>query len=119
MFRGHGHDMRARAAGGVHHALQRQVVGLRCAAGEHDLARRGPGQFRNPLARHFHGRFRFPSEAVRTACRIAEFRPEVRKHRFQHTRIHRRGGVIIQIDGFRHSWSDLPIVGTACNPEYN
>ena len=89
--------------GGSHHTLQRQIVRFRRAAREHDLARARPGQVRHPLARHLHCRFRFPSEAVRTACGIAEFRPEKRKHRFQNTRIHRRGGVIIQINGLSHT----------------
>ena len=89
---------------GVHlgHALDRQVVRFGGAAGEHDLFRVGADQVGDLLAGVVDGLFRLPSERVVAAGRIAEFFREVGQHRLQDARIHRRGGVVIKINGGFH-----------------
>ena len=54
------------------------------------------------IARKLHRTFRLPSEAVTAAGRVAEFRPEVRKHRLQDPRVDGSGCLMIEIDGLLH-----------------
>ena len=84
------------------HALQRQVVGFGSAAGEDDLPRRGAGQFRDPLAGQIDCLLGFPAKAVTAAGGVAELRSKVGQHRFEHPRVHRRGGVMVEVDGLAH-----------------
>ena len=86
---------------GIHlgHALQRQVVRFRRAAGENDFFRSRADQARHLLARLLRRFFRFPAEAVIAAGRVAEDVRQVRPHRLKHARIDRRGGVIVHVDG--------------------
>ena len=102
MLRSQSHNVRLRHAGGGYYSLERQVVGLRSAAGEYDVARVGSRQIGDPPAGRFHRTLGLPSKAVRATGGIAEFFPKERQHRIQHAWIHRCGGMVIEIDGFCH-----------------
>jgi hypothetical protein len=73
------------------------IIGFRAAAGEHNFGgtsaeERGYGfaslldGVAGSLAKLVHGTW------------IAEFSPEVREHGLEHLRMHRRGGVMVEID---------------------
>jgi hypothetical protein len=79
------------------HALDRHVVGLGAARGEHDLLLAHPEEVRHLLARGLEPLARLPAEAVH-ARRIAEVLAEVRQHRGNHLGMYRGGGVVIEID---------------------
>src|SRR6266849_2922894 len=79
-------------------ALDHQVVGLGGAGGIDDFFGRGVDQRSDLLPRSFNGFFAGPPEAVVAAGGIAEFFREVRQHRFDDARIHRRGGVIVHVN---------------------
>src|SRR5712692_2723112 len=81
---------------GVHDG--NQDVGLGGAAGKDDFFGRGVDQRSDLLPRSFNGFFAGPPEAVVAAGGIAEFFREVRQHRFDDARIHRRGGVIVHVN---------------------
>ncbi len=85
---------------GVHlgHALQRQIVRFGGAAGEHDLLGGRPDQARDLLARLLDRFLGFPAKAVIAAGGVPEGLKEIRLHRLEHARIHRRGRVIVHVD---------------------
>ena len=100
---------------GVHlgHALQRQVVRFGRAAGEHDLLGGCADQARDLLARLLDRFFRFPAEAVIAAGGVAERLREIRHHRLEHARIHRRGRVIVHVDRQFHFLSLTSVSASA------
>ena len=102
-----GDDVVALLAVHLGHALDGQVVALGGAGGEDDLLGAGADQLGNLLARLFHRLLGHPAELVVAAGGIAEVLAEVRQHRFQHPRIHRRGGVVIHVDRQLHCRSFL------------
>src|SRR5262249_51260896 len=61
--------------------------------------------------RQFDGLFRLPPEAVAAARRVPELLGEVRQHRIEHARIHRRCGLMIQVDRLSHLYSFLREMG--------
>jgi len=100
---GRRHQVAALRARGANHALDRQVVALRRAAGKHDLAGLGgPDRRRNTLARIFDGGLGSPAVGMGAARSVAELLVEVREHRLDHAGIHWGGGVVVEIDGGLH-----------------
>ena len=89
---------------GIHlrDTLQREVVRFGRAAGEHDFLRGCANQIRDLLARLLNRLFRFPSEAMIAARRIAEEFLEIRQHRIEHARVDRGCCVVIEINGQLH-----------------
>ncbi len=80
--------------------MNREVVALRGAGGEHNLfARLGIDEPGDAVTRVFDGGFRAPAESVRAARGVAEVLREIREHRLEHARVERRGGVIVEVDG--------------------
>jgi len=95
---GLGDDVIALFAEHLRDALDHQVVGFRGAAGEDDFLRRGVDQRSDLLARGFDGLFAGPAERVIAARSVAEFLGEIRQHRFDDARIHRRSRVIVHVN---------------------
>ena len=80
-------------------ALQRQVVGLGRARGEHDLARVGADQPRDIGARLLDRRLAPPCRRRGSRwMRVAELLGEVRQHRVEHARVERRRRLVVEID---------------------
>ena len=79
-------------------ALDCQIVGFGCAAGDYNLSRISADQCSDLLPSLFHGFFRFPTEFVVAACGIPELVRQVRHHRFEHTRVERGRRVIVHIN---------------------
>ena len=77
--------------------FDRQVVGFAGAAGEDDLSGTRPDQPGDLLARSVNRFLGVPSERMLPARGVAESNGEVRQHRVEHTRIDRRGRVIVEI----------------------
>ena len=80
-------------------ALDGQVVAFGGAGGEDDFFRGRADQLGDALAREFDRFFGGPSERVIAAGCVAELLHEIRKHLFEHARIHRRGRVVIHVYG--------------------
>ena len=76
----------------------RQVVRFGGAAGEDDLFGGRADQVGDLLAGLLHRFFGLPAEAVIAAGGVAEDVGEVRPHRLEHARVHRRGGVIVHVN---------------------
>src|SRR5580704_3685837 len=95
---GLGDDVVALFAEHFRDALDHQVVGFGCAAGENDLFRRGVDQRSDLLARGFNGLFAGPAEAVVAARGVSELFREIGQHRFHNARIDGRGRVIIHVN---------------------
>jgi hypothetical protein len=98
VLNGLGDDVVALFAVHLRDALNHQVVGLGCAAGENDLFGRGVNERSNLLARRFHRFFASPAKGVVAACGVAEFLREVRQHRFEHAWIDRGSRVIVHVN---------------------
>jgi hypothetical protein len=90
-----GDDVSARPR--ARNTLDRQVVRLCAAGGEHDLVRRDAEKARDALAGNVDALTSLPPEAV-YARRISEPLREVRQHRRQNLRMHRRRCVVVEID---------------------
>src|SRR6185436_4156027 len=88
-------------------ALDRQVVRFGRAAREDDLLRVRADEIRNLLARLLDRLFRFPAERMVAAGGVAEVLREVRQHRLDDARVHRRRRVIVHVDRkfYRHLFS--------------
>jgi hypothetical protein len=82
-------------------AFEEQVVGFGTAAGEYDLRRLRADRVRHPLPRFVDRPPRGAAVFV-TAGGIAIPLRQIRQHAFQHARIQRRGGVMIEIDRREH-----------------
>ena len=98
MLGGRGDDVVALLGVHLGDALDRQIVRFGGAAGEDDLLGGGADQARDLLARLLHRLLGFPAEAVIAAGGIAEDLEEIRLHRLEHARIHRRGRVIVHVN---------------------
>ena len=98
VFCGTGNDMVTLA--GIHfkYPFDTQVITFSGTGGENDLFCIGTNQFGYLLTGIIHGFFRFPSKRVVTAGGIPKMLGEIRYHRFQHTRIHGCGGIVIQVN---------------------
>ncbi len=85
--------------GALGHAEQGEIIAFCRAAGEYDFARLGA----NLRSDRFPGRidclFRFPAVAMAGAAGVAEPLGQIRQHGLKHAGIHRRGRVIIHVDG--------------------
>jgi hypothetical protein len=94
-----GDDMRALAGLALRqrNTLDRQVIGLRSAAGEDDLLAAGSQHSGDSLAGLVERLERSPTEAV-DARRVAEAFAEVGQHRRDNLLVDRRGRGVIQID---------------------
>ena len=80
------------------HALDREVVGLRRAAREDDLARVRADHRRDLFSGGLDGLRRVAAEGVVAARRVAEALLEEGEHRVQHARIQGSRGVVIEVD---------------------
>jgi hypothetical protein len=81
------------------HALERQVDGLRAPGGEDDLLGiPGADQLGDLVAGTVHRPFRFPAEGVIAARGVPEFLREVRNHRVEDPRVHRRRRLTVHED---------------------
>ncbi len=80
-------------------ALDGEVVRLGRARGEDDLLGAGADQGGDVAARLLDGLLGAPAEHVGAAGGVAEVGGEVRQHGLEHTRIHRRGRVVVHEDG--------------------
>ena len=91
-------------------ALDSEIVGFSRTRGEHDLAGFGIDQLRNFGTCCFDSRGGFPAERVGIDVRVPELLPEIRKHRVEHFRVERRGGLAIEINRmlWHHQLHDLP-----------
>ena len=78
-------------------ALERQVVGLGAAGGEDDLARAAVEGLRDGLAGLLDDASGAPPGGVQRA-RVADLE-QVRRHRLDRCRHHRRGGGVVEVDG--------------------
>jgi hypothetical protein len=79
-------------------AADREVVRFGGARGEDHFLLVGADQLRDLAARLLDALLRLPAVGVASRVRVAELVGEVRHHRFQHARVHRRGCLIIQVD---------------------
>ena len=80
---------------------QGKIVRLGSAAGENDLCRTAPQQLRHSLPRTFH-REACVLSMVMNRGSVPELLAEVRTHRVQDLREHRRGCIIVEIDSPHH-----------------
>ena len=95
-----GDDMPASGLVRPRRAEDGEVVGLRGAAGEHDLLRGRPDGRRNHLARLVNRRPPLLPELMHAAG-VAELFSEERQHRLHHSRIGGGGGAVIDINALR------------------
>ena len=79
-------------------AADREVVRLGGARGEDHFLLVGADQLGDLAARLLDALLGFPAVGMAARMRIAELVGEVRHHRFQHARVHRRGGLIVEVD---------------------
>ncbi len=79
-------------------ALDGQVIRFRRAAGEDDFLRRRVDQPGDLRASDLDGLFRRPAESMVAAGGVAKFLCEVRQHRVDDSRVHRRGRVIVHVN---------------------
>src|SRR5580658_2180097 len=79
-------------------ALDGQVIALGRARGKDDFLGGGANQLGYLLTSLLYGLLGFPSKGVVAAGFITELGGEEGNHRIKHTRIHRRGGVVIHVD---------------------
>ena len=100
---GGGDDVLAALRMKLDRALDRQVVRLGRAAGENDVARLGVDQGGDLRPRLLDRLFGLPAPRVAAARRVAEALAEVRQHGFEHARIDRRGGVVVEVDAAGHA----------------
>jgi hypothetical protein len=77
---------------------ERQAVRLGRAGREDDLARVGADQPGYLPPRPLDRLVRLPSEAVAATRCVPELSPQVGQHRLEHARIHRRRGVVVEVD---------------------
>src|SRR5262249_8837667 len=77
--------------------IEREVVGLRSAAGEDDFTRFAIERCRNSLLGTLHRLPRLAAESV-LARRVPRRPGEVRQHFRKHRRVEGRRGVVVQID---------------------
>ena len=86
-------------------ALDRQVVGLRGAAGEDNLFRIRVDQCRDLLPGAINPFLGVPAEAVVAARRVPKRLGKVGQHRVQDPRVHRCRRMVVHIDGQLHGLS--------------
>jgi len=98
VFGAHGDQVLAARCVELRGALDRQVVRLRRAGGEDDLARIGPDQCRHVLAGDLHGLLGRPTVGMAARRRIAELLVQVGHHRVDDAWIDRSGGRVVQVD---------------------
>ena len=91
------HDPVPARLAGPRGALEREVVRLRAAAREHDLAGVAADRAGEPLVRVVERLAGDPPERVRRR-RVAEHAAEERRHRLEHLGAQRRRGGVIEID---------------------
>src|SRR3989338_43105 len=115
-----GNDMIALVPVSFRDTFDRQVVGLRGAAGKNNLPRRrGLNNLRNLLARLVHGRLRLPAKGMAATGRVAELFTEVGQHGLEHSRVNGGGGMVIQINRDLHFLGlseGLYIISAAASP---
>ena len=80
-------------------ALDGDVVRLRRAGGEDDLARLRADQRRHLPARRLHRLLGRPAHRVLDAVRVGEVLLPPGPHGGEHPRVERRGGVVVEVDG--------------------
>ena len=107
MLGDHGDDMVLLIFVETRHTFDGDIVRFRGTRGEHDLFFTGVDKRSHLLAGNFHRRFGFPAIGMAAAVRIAEFFGKIRQHFFQHARIQRCRGLIIEIEWKLHSFSFL------------
>src|SRR2546426_8814543 len=90
------------------HAAYRQVISFRTTPGKDDLRSVTAQQLRDLLTSRFNGAAGELPVAMRTGW-IAKVHLEIGKHYFNHQRINRRGGVIIDRKSTRLNSSHLVI----------
>src|SRR3984885_912812 len=93
-----GNDVVAALTIHLGYALDGQVVALGRARGKDDFLGGGANQLGYLLTSLLYGLLGFPSKGVVAAGCITELGGEEGNHRIKHTRIHRRGGVVIHVD---------------------
>ena len=79
-------------------AADREIVRLGGARGEDHFLLVGTDQLGDLAARLLHTLLGLPAVGMATRVRVAELVREVRHHRFQHARIHRRRGLVVEVD---------------------
>ncbi len=79
-------------------ATDGEVVRLGGARGEDHFLLVGTDQLGDLAARLLDALLGFPAVGMAARMRIAELVGEVRHHRFQHARVERRGGLVIEVD---------------------
>ncbi len=92
-------------------ALDREVVGLRAAGGEHHLAGPAAERLRDGLPRLLHHPPGVPTGRVQRAG-VADLE-QVLRHRLDGRRHHRRGGGVVEVDGALGRVHSLPSVRPA------
>ena len=91
-------------------ALDEQVVGFRPAAGEYHLGGMRANGKRHPLPRLI-DRAPCRTAILVTTGGITILHGQIRQHAFQHARVERRGGVVIEIDRGEHGGYGSPSGG--------
>ena len=91
------HEVSAAVPVGPRHALEGEIVGLRPAAGEDDLAGGASEKVGDLLPRRRHGRRCFASGCV-TARRVAGVTMQVRLDGRGHLGVDGGGGVVVEVD---------------------
>ena len=117
VLRGHRDQVTAQVLPRFRQPLERQVVGLGGAAGEHHPLDGHPQLRRQLLARPLHRRGRLQPRPVQAARWIGEQLAPVRRHRFHHRRLTRGGGLVVQV-GMGHgiAWGWEHGSGRCCGP---
>jgi hypothetical protein len=80
----------------THHAEQRQIVGLRAAANEHDFLRLAAEERRRVPPRHFQPLLGHLAKMMDTG-RVTVHFGETRHHRLDDLRGHRRRSVVVEV----------------------
>jgi len=96
-----GDEIRVRVIGGVEHAEDRVVVGLRATAGENNFLGMRVYKSGYVFASGFDGGAGFLSGGM-DGCGVAKFAGEEGEHGFEHDRVDRRGGVVVEINARGH-----------------
>ena len=79
--------------------LMARLLRLGGAGGEDDLLGGGADELGDLLAGLLDGLLGLPAEGVVAAGGVAELGAEVGHHGFEDARVHRRGGVVVHVDG--------------------